>query len=354
LICAVCIEEVDRAYKTRRKIREAERYYFQLKRDELVEAKQKEEENKDSATINTDNEVKRDSFETIDDLIGELSSSSTETEMQQPSSSSANIKNSAKSLQKEEKKKKLNEASFAGNEIEPHANSDKAKVRNFSCTLCGSKFFSKVLLNLHIKRHSNNPNFKPRDRKPDDSTRPFQCTIEECSKYFKTIAELSSHQRRMHPGKPRTFKSKTSSKTPMRRYSCSSKIIETAKKRASRPKKQLPQDQDLKSLKCPICQKMFSTESNVSQHIKFVHGKVRRFTCDLCGLKMQHKSEMKKHLVRHINNSNFKTKQHGTDDETRLLKCDDCLKYFKSNFALKIHRSKLHQGNFVVFDSKSF
>jgi Zinc finger, C2H2 type/C2H2-type zinc finger len=359
LICAVCIEEVDRAYKTRRKIREAERFYFQAKRNEVkksLSSKPKKEENKDGATENNLNVVKQEKFETIDDLIGELSKN-TGTEMQKPSSSTTDVNKTEKQKKNQNKTfespMKLSLPKKAMTSVpslctkSPWISSKRRnsglhhlKVRSFSCDLCDSKFFTKRDTKLHIVRHIKNPNLKPRNRRTDDVTRPFKCTTEDCSKYFKTKLELNLHQRKMHQNKISSFESTAEAQNDAKQETSSaSKNIKTAKKRVKRAKQQL--------LKCPICPKTFSSKCNVSQHIKFVHEKVRKFNCDFCGLKLQSSKALERHIGCHIKNPNFKPRPHYTDDSTRPFKCDDCLKYFKTKSELKQHQRVVHKGSTI-------
>jgi len=53
------------------------------------------------------------------------------------------------------------------------------------------------------------------------------------------------------------------------------------------------------NLICEICEKKFSTISCKNQHIKIVHGDVKKFECNLCNQIFGLKNE----LTRHVENN---------------------------------------------------
>ncbi|XP_074646027.1 uncharacterized protein LOC141902278 isoform X1 [Tubulanus polymorphus] len=81
---------------------------------------------------------------------------------------------------------------------------------------------------------------------------------------------------------------------------------------------------------CDICQKLFSSEENLSIHVKQRHGDTDRpYVCDLCHKTFSEKSYLAKHLKVHSND--------------RPFKCSICLKAFRRNTHLTRHM-KTHSG----------
>ena len=46
---------------------------------------------------------------------------------------------------------------------------------------------------------------------------------------------------------------------------------------------------------CNICSKVFTTDSNLKQHINFVHNNQDKFICTLCDKTFSNKSNLNKH-----------------------------------------------------------
>ena len=47
-----------------------------------------------------------------------------------------------------------------------------------------------------------------------------------------------------------------------------------------------------KIFKCEICEKTFSTNQSMSQHISIVHGEAKNFECNVCSKNFGHKHEV--------------------------------------------------------------
>jgi hypothetical protein len=65
------------------------------------------------------------------------------------------------------------------------------KVKKFHCDLCDYKCHGIGNMKRHLNVHVNGK----RSIKTDDSTRPFKCEIDNCSKFFKTKSQLKQHQK---------------------------------------------------------------------------------------------------------------------------------------------------------------
>ena len=58
------------------------------------------------------------------------------------------------------------------------------------------------------------------------------------------------------------------------------------------------EDAGRKSVECPVCFKIFSKKSNLKQHLRSVHQKLRPFKCVTCGRTFTQMRDMKEHAKR--------------------------------------------------------
>ena len=81
-----------------------------------------------------------------------------------------------------------------------------------------------------------------------------------------------------------------------------------------------------KELKCRLCDKLFKTESNLSNHDKKFHMKkgTTTYKCDNCNEKLDDKLKLKYHI----------TKEH--------IACATCFKIFPTISSLNIHITAVH------------
>jgi uncharacterized Zn-finger protein len=108
-------------------------------------------------------------------------------------------------------------------------------------------------------------------------------------------------------------------------------------------------------IECTICHKVISKNS-MTKHVRAIHEKMKRFTCDLCLKSFYGKYNLKEHLNCHINNPKFKRKPSiDTSNSSRPFKCDfgGCNKYFKTNSALRKHHES-HSSEKNNLTEKSF
>lgn len=101
-----------------------------------------------------------------------------------------------------------------------------------------------------------------------------------------------------------------------------------------------------KKFKCSNCNKILSNSYTLRYHIKVVHEKLKRFACDICSVKFYEKTNLRRHLMCHVKNPNYKPKPRDTSDSTRAFKCDHkgCGKFFMIEKNLKSHIRKAHSG----------
>ena len=99
-------------------------------------------------------------------------------------------------------------------------------------------------------------------------------------------------------------------------------------------------DQDLDELsqtnktnKCKYCGKLFTFKSNLTTHIRGVHGNEKDFKCDICGRSFFRAKTLRNHInVIHENQKEYK--------------CDYCSTSFEKSVGLKKHIQTKHQEEF--------
>ncbi|XP_044736042.1 gastrula zinc finger protein XlCGF67.1-like [Chrysoperla carnea] len=84
---------------------------------------------------------------------------------------------------------------------------------------------------------------------------------------------------------------------------------------------------DVKTYKCPICEKLFKTNDLRNSHIKYTHNNERHFKCTECSKSFQTRSVLKKHIRTHTGE--------------RPYECELCGKAFQQRSTLKTHM-KVH------------
>lgn len=137
----------------------------------------------------------------------------------------------------------------------------------YKCDSCEKTFHRKSLLNVHMMSHV------PKEEQP------FVCC--KCARRFHCEALLRNHER-VH----------------------------------------LPKEERL-VFPCDLCQKMFSSKSAVSAHLKAIHLRERPFVCDQCGNSFASKGILQEHLTIHSDDAPWN--------------CTKCNKNFKTKYRLKIH-----------------
>jgi hypothetical protein len=203
LICADCFDGIKRAQKMRlkwrKKILKAEEKHFKIQR----ESSANEQDGNDSSGEDS-NEINEDIAEYQENEVFEtLNHEEQFDELRKQIKISKRIKKSRRKKFDEILKCKTCGKVFKGSQKIGHRRQHQLavheKFRPFKCDLCNFSATLKGDLKTHLKRHANNPNFKPQNSY--DSSRPFKCSIEGCSKYFKRKYHLKCHERDSHRGK---------------------------------------------------------------------------------------------------------------------------------------------------------
>lgn len=194
------------------------------------------------------------------------------------------------------------------------------EIGTYICEICGRGFMGKSHVESHVKNvHSG-------------STYPCK----DCSEIFATKSSLQTHNDKVH----NTIKLKC----PLCPEILGSKYLKT---------RHLALLHDVQAVKfvCDACGLIFLCKSKLISHVRNVHLKEKRFTCEICGFKVFNQYYLKRHLVKHsderpfecefckktfrrLKTLNFHVRIH-TDD--KRYKCKDCGKAFVQVSSLKSH-----------------
>ncbi|XP_052774603.1 zinc finger protein 197-like [Mya arenaria] len=146
----------------------------------------------------------------------------------------------------------------------------------FQCSKCPKVFETKELLDRHVDRHN---------------IEQFPCTF--CYQIFYTIPDLQYHKKVEHSDQVETHL-------------------------------------------CDLCGSKFKDKKVLVQHRKYVHSDERKEECPTCGRKFKTKSQLKNHLVVHV------------DAESLNLSCEICGKMFVRASTLRDHVRR-HKKEFTFF-----
>lgn len=138
------------------------------------------------------------------------------------------------------------------------------RKRLLRCETCGANFRSRSEYNKHIKSHA-----KYR----------YQCSL--CSRWFEKRYQLNVHHK-THSG--------------------------------------------VKSFKCTLCERRYTTQINLDRHIRIIHKRERQHTCSTCQQTFTQLASLRLHQSVH--------------EAERQFGCDVCNHKFKSEIHLKLHKKR--------------
>ena len=87
------------------------------------------------------------------------------------------------------------------------------------------------------------------------------------------------------------------------------------------------------SARCHICNMHFLNPGTLSAHMKLVHAKTEKFSCDYCGMEFSAQAFLRAHEKTHFIKK---------EEKKRFFLCKVCIQSFKSDDALKKHQAKDH------------
>ncbi|XP_067119230.1 zinc finger protein 16-like, partial [Centruroides vittatus] len=196
-----------------------------------------------------------------------------------------------------------------------HTGKEELKDKVYSCPICGQRMhyreseqgpwvcyvcqrsFTKIsLLKRHHRQHATKCNSS--NSKDDDSEKKnYPCSI--CSKSFCSLYSLKRHQTLHRPDAPLYHCDVCDYKTIWR----DNVILHRRQVHQMKAIRVVPLMvtflQDCRSLDlrtCTVCQKTFTTRSNLIQHTRIHKPDAPRFNCQLCGYASIWKSDVRRHV----------------------------------------------------------
>uniref|UniRef100_A0A2H1VN70 SFRICE_007083 n=1 Tax=Spodoptera frugiperda TaxID=7108 RepID=A0A2H1VN70_SPOFR len=229
----------------------------------------------------------------------------------------------------------------------------KVTLDNFSCALCLEKYTEFKSLNQHMNVHFQNficeqcgtgfitPE-RLRTHAFSHETGSFPC--ENCDKVFRSSNARNEHQANVHM-KVKRHRCPHCSEA-FRNYFQRNKHIAAV------------HGLKLKEFKCTMCPKVFTISGKLGVHIRAVHLKLKRYSCDVCEWKFYSKSELKDHMVKHGGERKYQcgickkayARKYTLSEHMRIhandrrFVCSLCGRSFIQNCSLK-HHMKIHHPN---------
>ena len=218
--------------------------------------------------------------------------------------------------------------SHCSQETESSSNKDevveKSRSRKqYNCTECDYKTMWRPGLNKHImKCHTR----KSAQSSAQQDSPKLVCT--ECDKLFKSKDTLRSHMKFFH------------SSTPPVEYTCfhcdyKSKFQHLLK-RHLQIHMPASERKDKRARFCKECGKEFHSASGLDSHVRDKHGKVFKYSCEICGGRYNVRGPFEKHVASH--------------KKIPYLPCDYCKAKFRYKSKLFEHlQNEHHQSKIEYF-----
>ncbi|XP_059056458.1 zinc finger protein 62 homolog isoform X5 [Achroia grisella] len=197
--------------------------------------------------------------------------------------------------------------------------------RNYFCDQCAAGFVTAGRLRVHLKGHQIGPH---------------PCA--NCEKVFNTLAAKVEHHKRVHAKTKRNICKH-----------CQASFMDYYQKR-----KHMKDVHGVKnSFKCSFCDKIFLVSSALKAHERQVHLKNMKFTCDICNYQSNYKESIKRHVICHTGEKNFKCevckkaysrrstlREHMRTHNSDRFVCNFCGRTFVQKSSLKTHVKMQHRN----------
>ncbi|XP_045480069.1 zinc finger protein draculin-like [Harmonia axyridis] len=229
------------------------------------------------------------------------------------------------------------------------------RVDQYICEECGENFScDKYAFNLHKMKHKKSQckicgiviRSDNMSKHLDNHTSgPRVCDL--CGVTCKNIESLRGHIFYMHKKSKDEYKCDQCSRTYRQKY----KLEQHKNKEHIGARRHI----------CNVCQKKFFTFKDMNSHINMTHKKLRPHICKHCSKGFSSKYALKTHIRQHTNETPYKCSVCGEGfrqnvslrthlkskhniQEDKNFPCEFCDKSFASCFALKVHL-RLHNDN---------
>ena len=204
------------------------------------------------------------------------------------------------------------------------------------CKLCNEVFSNYHKLEEHRENiHSILPK-RDKDTRCNDCLMPYssfetlelhdvkcqtlqQKICDSCDQQFSDLAKLKQHRKKVH-------KKRYECDICQRQFITEQRVLLHKKKEHEKNKDKVDSE-DYGT--CHLCGKTMLTTS-IQKHIRYVHKKVRNYTCDICGFNLRSPSQLKQH-------------KKCVHDGIREHQCDICGKGFSEKKYLKTHEKSVHK-----------
>ena len=216
----------------------------------------------------------------------------------------------------------------------------KKKDSKMMCEICGQSFKSQTILRVHAQS--------------EHLVGSVKCSA--CSLLLKGVYEYHAHWVNTHPEIQCLNCSNCGASTPIHDYIPHSKgcwTRSTTKKRKSPPRggsEMLKDGEDLSSVQCDICGKIYSTRGNMEVHRKS-HSGEKPFPCDECDYQALSKICLQNHKKIHLRDRG------ATEDENNVHLyhyCHHCGKRFNCQTGKEYTKYTFAQPEKIVFHSGFF
>ena len=157
-------------------------------------------------------------------------------------------------------------------DVRTHISQVHSKYEPYQCDMCPSKFKRNSNWNNHRKTHFDN--------------KPFKCAV--CMKMFKHQTSLTNCLRRHD--------------NPGLEYPCTVDDCDSVLKTEEGRRVHMKKHEVETRVVCKICTRVLSTKSELTRHMKNVHGNLEKnFACSVCDFKWATKYQLENHMKIHSN-----------------------------------------------------
>lgn len=192
----------------------------------------------------------------------------------------------------------------------------------WTCKTCQKAFETRELLRTHRRNHSGIRKVTPVVRNI------WSCNI--CDAVLTSRDKVRIHKNINHPDVKRERRSNDEMKNwgDVGEYECELCNKSYISKSKIRKHMDVHKNKDRPKRLCTICGLELCSTYNLNNHIRTVHGRERKFHCQLCDRRFSHSHHLKTHMNRH--------------DNIRPFQCEQCVKSFFDKTTLREHVKSVH------------